>query len=666
MEKTFKHNSTMKRRHIIYTLLALMLPFSLAFAQEQRSLRDRAAEYFQRYEYARAAEIYSQLSNRENPRLQDMEFAAESYFQMRNFLEAETWYSRVVQHKDHNLQHLMRYADLLKANGKYEAAKAQYHAYAERSGNARDVQVKIAGCDSALVWIANPTPHLVRNEQAVNTDKSEFAVSVIDGTAYYTGEADAGNKLGASVYGWTGRPYLKVHQSSLDQDLHTLGSPDILGAELNSPDFHVGPVATPDNGRTLYITRTYIGKELGAEMERGRKYRTHRLELYKYVQQDGKWVGTPFEHNDPDRYSVGHAAFSADGQILYFASDRPGGLGGTDIWYCERNANGSWSTPINAGAQINTPGNELFPAIGADHNLYYSTDGLAGMGGLDVFFASGSKGSWTTPVNLGYPLNSSRDDFSFVTTIDDDLQQIGFLSSNRTGGVGEDDIYSFVFEKPQPEPEPIIVVLQGVVTNKNTAERISDATIVLYEGERAIVGRESSRGNGEFEFLLEPGKRYQVHGSKEKFQPDSASTHSLDIVASDTLRVALALEPEYSIGKTFVLENLYYDFDRHNIRPDAALVLDKLVQIMNENPTMKIELSSHTDSRGNDAYNMALSQRRANAAVEYLISKGIARDRLEAAGYGETRLINECANGVQCTDEQHQANRRTEVKVLDI
>lgn len=654
----------MKRKTLLYTILGVMMPLSLAFAQEQRSIRDRAAEYFQRYEYARAAELYSQLSNRKEPRLQDLEFAGESYYRMRNFAAAESWFSKVAQHKDHNLQHILRYADLLKANGKYEAAKTQYRTYAERSGAPGEVQVKIAGCDSALIWIANPSPYAVRNEQGVNTARSEFSVSVIGSTPYYAGESASGDKS-AEVYAWTGRPYLKLYQASLNQDKR-LATPALLGADLNNLDFHVGPVASPDQGQTLYVTRTYVGKELGAEIVKGQKYRTHRLELYKYVKQDGQWVGTPFEHNDPDRFSVGHATFSADGKVMYFASDRPGGQGGTDIWYSERLANGSWGTPVNAGARINTKGDELFPQIGADGNLYYSTDGLAGMGGLDVFHTEGSKANWGTPVNLGYPLNSSWDDFSFVTTVDDDLQQLGFLSSNRPGGQGEDDIYSFRFDKPQPEPEPIVVILQGVVTNKNTAERIADATIVLYEGDRMIVGRESSKGNGEFEFLLEPGKRYQVHGSKARFYPDSAGTNSLNIVASDTLRVALALEPEYSVGKTFVLENLYYDFDKHNIRPDAALVLDELVQIMNENPTMKIELSSHTDSRGNDAYNMALSQRRAKAAVDYLISKGIAKARVVAAGYGESRLINECANGVQCTDEQHQANRRTEVKVLDI
>lgn len=586
--------------YISFLILTVFGP-SLCFAQEQRSLRDRAAEYFQRYEYSRAAELYSQLSSRSEPRIQDMELAGESYYRMRNFELAESWFARTVQHKDHNLQHLLRYADMLKANGKYKEAKAQYQAYAERSGTPAVVQVQIAGCDSALVWIANPSPFLVQNERGVNTAHSEFSVSVIGDQAFFAGESTAGQK-GSEVYAWTGRPYVKLHQSALASNAsqaEQLGTPSLLGPDLNNLDFHVGPVASPDNGQTLYVTRTYVGKEMGAEMVKGQKYRTHRLELYKYVKQDGQWVGTPFEHNNPDQFSVGHAAFSANGQLLYFVSDRPGGQGGTDIWYSERQSNGTWGTPVNAGSRINTKGDELFPQIGPHGELYYSTDGLAGMGGLDVFRAEGSKSNWSVPVNLGYPLNSSWDDFSLLTTVDDDLQQLGFLSSNRPGGQGEDDIYSFRFDKPQPEPEPepVIVVLP---------------------------------------------------------------------VVSDTLHVALALEPEYSVGKTFVLENLYYDFDKHNIRPDAALVLDELVQIMNENPTMKIELSSHTDSRGNDAYNMALSQRRAKAAVDYLISKGISRDRLVAAGYGETRLINECANGVQCSDEQHQANRRTEVKILDI
>ena len=440
----------MKKQKILYTILALLLPFSMVLAQEQLSLRDQAAASFQRFEYARSAEIYSQLAERKDPRLQDLERAGDSYYNMRDFTNAENWYARVIQHEDHQAIHALRYADILKANGKYESAKAQYQRYAERSGRANAVAVQIAGCDSALLWMANPTSHALANEQAVNTTGSEFAVSMIANVVHFAGEIARENKSFDAIYAWTGRPFLKLHHASIQQD-GSLGTPTLVGAELNNPNYHVGPVASPDHGQTLYVTRTHVGKEVGVEKVKGTEYRTHRLEIYIYETQNGKWTATPFEHNDPENFSVGHAAFSLDGQTIYFASDRPGGQGGTDIWYSTRKADGTWATPINAGNQINTAGEELFPVIGADGSLYYSTDGLAGMGGLDVFQSQGSKDAWETPVNLGFPLNSSADDFSFVIVKDNDQLQSGYLSSNRLGGKGEDDIYAFHFLKPQPK-----------------------------------------------------------------------------------------------------------------------------------------------------------------------------------------------------------------------
>jgi len=284
------------------------------------------------------------------------------------------------------------------------------------------------------------------------------------------------------------------------------------------------------------------------------------------------------------------------------------------------------------------------------------------MGGLDVFRSTGSGESWATAVNMGCPINSSGDDFAYMLLEDNDQRTTGYFSSNRPGGVEGDDIYSFIHEKPQPEP--IVLILKGVVTNKATTERLGGVSIVLNGAGSELTVK--STIDGSFEFILEPDRAYKVKGALDQFLPDSAVVETWDRTQSDTLEVTLVLEPEMSVGKTFVLENLYYDFDQHTIRPDAAKVLDELVKTLREYPTMKIELSSHTDSRGNDAYNLALSQRRAQSAVDYLVSQGIDRSRMVVKGYGETRLVNECANGVDCTEEQHQANRRTEVTVLDL
>jgi len=638
------------------TTMFLMIAM-VAFGQEQPSLRDRADALFQRYGYADAVPLYQKLADREKPRLQDITRLAYCYLQMKDYESAENWYARVVEMEASNAESRLLYGEVLKANGRYAEAKQQLAAYGELTGDVARVAVSMAGCDSAQVWMAHPTVHQLQNEP-INTSLSEFSVFPVGNKVYYTGEPD-GYMRGVDRYGWTGNAFLRVYTADRSAG-NALSNSVMATGEINHAAYHIGPVSANAAGDTLYVTQTYVGNDGDLEREGRRKYRTNKLELYIYTRQPGEgWHATPFAYNHAETYSVGHAALSEDGNTLYFVSDMPGGQGGTDIWYCERQADGSWGAPVNAGDVINSAGDELFPNIGAEHTLYYSSDGFAGLGGLDVFRSAGGKQQWTEPRNLRYPVNSSGDDFAYLVTAEGEEGIAGYLSSNRKGGKGGDDIYSFTYEKPK-----IVILLQGTVSDKATGTRLADAAVTLYDGERQIVAKKTSDGSGTFAFVLNRDKAYTVLGQKEKYHADSAKVSTRGITSSDTLKVALLLEPVFEVGRTFELENIYYDFDKSDIRPDAAAVLDELVRTLRDNPTLKIGLSSHTDSRGSDAYNMALSQRRAQAAVDYLVSKGIARNRMVAQGYGETRLVNDCGNGVPCTREQHQANRRTEVTIL--
>lgn len=643
---------------VIFPMVILLLAFSATYGQEQPGLRDRAEQAFLRYEYANAAALYVKLADSRKPRLADLERLAYCYMQMKDYESAENWYARVAAMDGSSPENLLRYGEVLKMNGKYAGAKEQLEAYAEKTGDRGRVSVQLAGCDSALIWMADPTVHRLRNE-GVNTSLAEFSVFPAGDKVYYAGEPDA-HMRGVATYGWTGNPFLRVYTADRGAD-NGLSNAVIAATGINNGPYHTGPVASSTDGRTLYVTRTHAGKDGEITREERRRYRTNRLELYVYT-QDGKggWQSEPFAYNNVKAYSVGHAALGGDGSILYFVSDMPGGRGGTDIWYSERQAGGSWGAPVNAGAVINSAGDELFPNIGLDGTLYYSSDGFAGMGGLDVFGATGSGQQWSAPRNLRYPVNSPGDDFAYITTYEGYEGIAGYLSSNRTGGKGSDDIYSFTFERPR-----IVIILQGTASDKNTKDRLADVSVTLYDGSREIVARKRTDGSGTFEFVLDRDRQYMVLGQKEKYHGDSAGVSTMGITMSDTLEVALLLEPIFEVGRTFELENIYYDFDKHNIRPDAAAVLDELVRTLRDNPTLRIELSSHTDSRGSDAYNMALSQRRAQSAVDYLVSRGIARDRMVARGYGETRLVNGCGNGTPCSREDHQANRRTEVTVLE-
>ncbi|SKB95759.1 WD40-like Beta Propeller Repeat [Parapedobacter luteus] len=635
-------------------LLSAILP---AVAQEQPSLRDRADELYHRYEYANAAAVYVKLADSRKPRLHDLERLAECYRLMNDYESAENWYARVIQHAESGAGNLLAYGEVLKANGKYAEAKHQLEMYADRTGDKDAVALQLAGCDSAMRWMAHPTSHKLRNERSVNTQYAEFSVFPVGDKVAYAGEPDP-LMDGQSRSGRTGNAYLRVYTADRGSD-NGLKNGVVAEGHINSGDYHVGPVASPDGGRTLYVTRTHSGKPGGNEKEGKYRFRTHRLELYILTHTDGEWQSEPFAYNNVEAYSVGHAAFSPGGDTLYFASDMPGGHGKTDIWYCVQQADGSWGAPANCGPVINSAGDELFPNVGPDGSLYYSSDGFAGMGGLDVFKATGSGRAWDVPRNMRYPVNSAGDDFAYVVNFDSEAGIAGYLSSNRKGGVGNDDIYSFTFEKPK-----IIIILKGTTSDKATGERLPVTAVTLYDGSREIVAKKSSDGSGRFEFTLHPGQRYTVLGQKEGYHADSAKVTTEGVTKSDTLEVALLLAPVFKPGDTFELEDIYYDFDKHDIRPDAAVILDELVRTMRDNPTLKIELSSHTDSRGSAAYNMALSQRRAQSAVDYLVGRGIARDRMVAKGYGETRLVNRCADGVPCSVAEHQANRRTEVTVM--
>ncbi|PPL00293.1 OmpA family protein [Parapedobacter indicus] len=647
----------MNKRYSGMIIGMLMLFAGIVVAQEQPSLRDRADELYSRYEYANAVKLYTKLVDIRKPRLHDLERLADSYSKMNDYESAENWYARVVQHADGSPENLLRYGEILKMNGKYAEAKKQLEKYASQTGNAPFVAVQLAGCDSALRWMSSPTLHRLQNEALVNTVNAEFSVFPVGNQVYYTGEPM--DEAVGKTYGWTGNAFLRVYTAPLSSE-GNLGRPSFADSDLNNGKYHIGPVVAEQDGKTLYVTRTYTGKEGEQQKVAGHRYRTQLLELYRYQLENGTWVSEPFAYNNVKNYSVGHAALSTDASILYFSSDMPGGHGGTDIWYSERQANGTWGDPVNAGTIINSAGDELFPSIGPDGTLYYSSDGFPGMGGLDVFRSMGSKSQWSSPENLKYPVNSASDDFAYLVYEEDEAGFRGFLASDRKGGKGGDDIYSFSFSKPK-----IIIILKGTTSDKATGNRLPATTVTLYDGARAIVAKQRSSGNGTFEFVLDRDRDYTVLGQKEGYHADSSKVSTQGITQSDTLEVALLLEPIFQVGQTFELENIYYDFDKYNIRRDAAVILDELVRTLRDNPTLKIELSSHTDSRGSHAYNEILSQRRAQSAVDYLVSRGIERARMVAKGYGETRLVNRCADGVECSAAEHQANRRTEVTILE-
>jgi outer membrane protein OmpA-like peptidoglycan-associated protein len=422
--------------------------------------------------------------------------------------------------------------------------------------------------------------------------------------------------------------------------------------------YHDGPAFFADNDRVVYVTKTL---PLKGKKESG-NIRTHLLKIFfAEIKQGKKLDFKPFFLNSKN-YSVAHPTLTKDGDKIYFSSDMPGGFGGADLYVCEME-NEKWGEPQNLGEIINTSEDEVFPYILNDSVLFFSSKGHMGYGGLDIFKTELHHSEWGEPVNLKHPVNSSYDDFSIVlnSTMDG-----GFFSSTRPEGKGSDDIYAFrnlVIKEKEVSASENKLLAKGFVKELGTRNPIEESTVFLFNSTSDDVLVLKTDDAGKFEAEVDYNVPYVVKAMKNGFIYDCTSFRTpsdQDIKEFDVPRDLLLARLE--VNQVFQVENIYYDLDESYIRDDAKPALDNLVQILKQYPIMA-ELSSHTDSRASYAYNMELSQRRAESAVRYIILQGIDPVRLTAKGYGETRLVNECSDGVECTEEQHQANRRTEFKI---
>lgn len=635
--------------YLIFSLL--LISTEIVQAQEQVTLRERAEKYHTGYAYQQAANIYLKLVDTSSPKLADLEKLADSYQKLNDYEAAENWYARVIEQPGSNAENLLKYGKVLKSNARYKEAKKVLQQYAKLSGKNESLINEIAGCDSALIWLAKPTPHKISNEKAINTANAEFGLFPTSSKVYYVG-TPSNNSSGKKDQKLP-TPFLKIFSTGL-KNFQLQNNPTLENNIFNDLTYHVGPIITNRAEDVIFVTKTYDGRAGEVSKENKIDFNTKNLELLIYTLKDGNYHVAPFPYNDVKKYSVGHAALSPDEQTLYFVSDMPGGLGGKDLWYSTKDGS-SWSQPKNAGPTVNSAGDEMFPFVSNAGILYYASNGFPGMGGLDVFYSVGEKENWSKPINLRYPINSPADDFSFTI---DKSGTFGYLSSNRKGGMGGDDIYSFNLPKVD-----IILSLQGLAIDRKTQKALDDVTVTLYDTNRNIISQLNSKLDGTFKFHLDKETEYTLVGRKNRFYSDSTTISTKGVSKSNTFNTTLSLDSLFEIGKMITLKNINYDFDKDKIRADARQILDELVRVMRDNPSLKVELKSHTDSRGSASYNLNLSQRRANSVVNYLVDKGISRARLNAKGYGETQLLNKCSGEVKCSETDHQLNRRTEFVV---
>ncbi|RAV30455.1 OmpA family protein [Sinomicrobium soli] len=628
----------------IKLLMFFLLLTGVMFAQRHAA----ADRYFDQLAYVKSAELYETLVRKGDSTVHVLGRLGDSYYYNANMEQAEKWYGILVEKHEAEVtpDYLFRYGQALKGNRKYEEAVKWLKLSAERGGDDPGM-VRLMEEGDYYTRLSNPRARLFGNlhNMAVNTEYSDFGGFIQGNSFYFASTRPSGGRT--RIYDWNKQPFLNMYVG--DRMGNELYDSRKLEGEINTR-YHEATVAITRDGQTMYFTRD--NAEDGKRSEKDEQGTVH-LQLYKASPgADGTWGNIeelPFNHVS---YSVGHPALSPDEKKLYFVSDMPGGYGVTDIYVVDIHDDGSYGEPENLGRTINTRGREMFPFVDKDGVLYFSSNGHPGLGGLDILKSEPVNGTFGKVTNPGVPVNSPMDDFGFVMNEDNTE---GYLSSNRIGGKGDDDIYHFTARE-------CTVTVSGVITDKSSGEPLVEASVRIVEPGGGVVARALTDPDGRYRLRADCLEgTYTVVAEQEDYR---SGQQEVNVKGREEARADLALTP-LIVEDEIVIKPVYFDYNRWDIRPDAEYELEHIVNVMNAHPEMVIKIEAHTDSRGNDAYNEKLSDNRAKATRDYLYSRGIAEDRIESAiGYGEKHLLNHCANGVDCTEEEHQLNRRSSFIII--
>ncbi len=639
---------------ILFFLLTSIL-IAPGFAQESKS---RAEKDFEDFSYIDAAKEYERKVVKGDDSQETLQRLGDAYYNNVDMANASKWYGQLFSKYERTLspEYIFKYIHSLKGIGNYPLAKALMKIYAEKFEMTQFEVDQFNDNDLALDKIQNLQPQFVVTHLSLNSPFADFGPMFYQDKIIFASSRDSLN-LRTRVYQWNEQPYLNLYEADTLQLGSDLVDIRLFGPTINTK-YHEAITTFNEAGDLMYFTRNnYTNKNLERDPEG-----INHLKLYKSQRSEMDWSpGEEVPFNSVD-YSVGQPALDPNGKRLFFVSDMPGGFGQTDIYFVELTDDGGYSEPINLGPTINTSGREMFPFVD-DEKLYFASDGHLGLGGLDVFESALGNG-FSKPMNLGKPLNSKKDDFAFII---DRGRNRGYFSSNRDGGTGDDDIYSF-----ERLPINCYQTIGGSIRNERNGFPEANAQVFLLDtnGNELAKTKSSRDGIYDFDIRLDCGTTYQIKvekngytGGSEDFQT-SLEPYSFNEVPLQIKKLPALIVNEGGQLK-IKIEIIHFDFDKWDIRYDAAVELNKIVFLMNQFPKMIIKIESHTDSRGNDLYNEQLSEKRAQSTKDYIISQGIALDRIESAiGYGEKQLINRCENGVQCSNDEHDRNRRSEFIIV--
>jgi tetratricopeptide (TPR) repeat protein len=740
----------MEKMRIFSIVLALGLVAANVNAQFA-SLK-RADESFEMMAYEDAATFYERASSQGANELEFVRNLAVSYRKLRDFEKAELWYTKLIAAQKANNDDIYYFSEVLRSNGKYAESEFWLEEYRDRvDDDSRVARQLNAAAYLDKIWFEPLLDCRVRNLD-LNTEYSDMGPVEYDGKLYFASSRPK-HLMIERTHSWNDMPFLDLYTSEISETGDCLAPTELKGP-FNTK-FHESNLTFAADGKRLYFTRNNYYENKAGRNKDG----INNLKIYYSDLVDGEWTNEkPFEHNS-NEYSVGHPSLSKDGSVLYFVSDMPGGFGGTDIYFCRKSDDGSWGQPFNLGPKVNTEGAEMFPSLYGDGTLYFASDGHQGLGGLDILAVRVPYCIPGEVENLGAPVNSGSDDFGFVLN---EAGVAGYFTSNRQGGKGDDDVYSFVME----DPMRFEIILTGRVILGIEGPLQPKMEISLHDREGALIHSTITDDFGEFEFRVDKGMDYSLvtgpaneiilpfdtyeleensghleldvllpldkgvtlwavvqdlrsgtalegvkvkitdtngaevlsqntnlAGKVRKSMPDAElntgytytveleklgfvpKTFDIEVFIDEFGEIALheiAKEEFFmapfctgtELGGAMALNPIYFEHNSSEILSAAAKELDRVYEAMVEHQDMWLECSSHTSASGSKTFNEALSRRRAQSTVDYLVAKGIDPGRLIPKGYGETMPANECIDGVECSEKRHAFNRRTEFTIL--
>lgn len=658
----------------IYRLLfSLVLVLSITInIRAQSSKTQNADNAFKRGEYYTALGLYESAYAKEKDKATKAEIVfkiAECYRLMHDIKKAIMWYEKAIKVKYPEPEAILHLADMLKASGRYADAVVQYNKYKQADPSDPRGDLGVKSSELAQQWKDKPSRYKLENLAPLNSKFSDFSVAYVkkgSRTLIFTSNRE--EATGKDLDGWSGQKFSDLFETTSDKK-GKWSVPKPLAAPVNT-DGNEGTATFDKRGNVMYFTRCAVEKGKASVCK-----------IYSTRRKGTDWDEPQLISFASDSFTIGHPSLSADDMQLYFASSMEGGYGKKDIWVSTYDKKKKlWGNPINLGPKINTAEDDMFPFIHDDGTLYFASKGHLGMGGLDIFSTKKQGNNWETPTNMKYPINSAADDFGIVL---DETNQNGYMTSNRDGGKGSDDIYAISLP-------PLIFTLQGKVIDIDTKANLEGATIELAGSDGTSLKYVTDK-TGSYSFdktQIKPNTAYKLTVSLKNYLGAKGEESTVGLEQSKDIFHDFALK---TTVRSIVLPNILYDLAKWDLRPESKVSLDGLVETLNDNPQIVIEIGSHTDTRDTDGRNDTLSQRRAESVVDYLIKNGIAADRLKAKGYGERVsrklqndekvvyegrtfvfkkgdvITDQYINGLSSKMEQeaaHQLNRRTEFKVL--